>query len=687
MNKVFLTLTIALYFIAVVWLMVTSGPLEAGFAWILPVSAGLVLLLAVLVRHLSLVAKFNHAPASQWLSDSEVSYVTALNQALLRGSLSARVVIDEDSTIVECNKALCELTGYAESELVGADMAKMLIPERYRNAHKKGMVHYSQTGEGPVIDNRTEIEMLVSNGSEIPIELTVSVINGFPKKYFAAEIRDLRQRRAIEQDLRSAKEAAEAANQAQSRFVANMSHEIRTPLNAVLGIVNLLREVVDEDERRQLLDTVEKSGNLLLSVVNDILDYSKIEAEEMFLVESPLALVELVKESVKLYQPLAREKGLEIVAECDPVCSGYVMGDGSKLAQILNNLISNAVKFTDAGVVTVSLQRGNKVAEGWEYKLSVTDTGIGIAAEQVDNIFDVFAQVDESDTRRHFGSGLGLAISRQLTALMDGELLVSSTVGVGSTFCLALELPDGEQPHANEHAVHQRIAKTQTLPILLVEDSPANQLVVRIALQRAGYQVTVASDGIEACEQLQDHGPFSLVLTDIQMPRMGGLEVARWIRDAGMTMPVIALTAKAFKEDQEACFAAGMNDFLAKPIDFDLLEKAMNRWVSSVSNDASGESQLAELLRKMFGDEDFNEAYGIVRGELESIREQVRVALRQHNTQALGDIVHRLNGIAGNYGLLALAKACEAFEESAESDSAELIQTLEQSITALLSPD
>jgi CheY-like chemotaxis protein len=168
---------------------------------------------------------------------------------------------------------------------------------------------------------------------------------------------------------------------------------------------------------------------------------------------------------------------------------------------------------------------------------------------------------------------------------------------------------------------------------------------------------------------------------------MDGLEVARWIRDAGMTMPVIALTAKAFKEDQEACFAAGMNDFLTKPIDFDLLEKAMNRWISSLSNDASDESQLAELLRKMFGEEDFNEAYGIVRGELESIREQVRVALRQHNTQALGDIVHRLKGIAGNYGLLALARACEAFEESAESDSAELIQTLEQSITALLGAD
>ena len=405
----------------------------------------------------------------------------------------------------------------------------------------------------------------------------------------------------------------------------------------------------------------------------------------MALAKSSISLIELVDEAVDLYQPLAREKGLELLATCDPNCTQPVLADRPKLAQILNNLIGNAIKFTDAGVVSVALERVGPSVDGWEYKVSVTDTGIGIAADQVETIFDVFAQVDASDTRRHFGTGLGLAICRQLSALMDGQLTVTSTLQQGSTFSLALALADGELVLSPNELIRRPISKAQTLPILLVEDSPANQLVVRIALQRAGYRVTVASDGVDACEQLREHGPFSLVLTDIQMPRMDGLEVARWMRQAGITIPVVALTAKAFKDDQEACLAAGMNDFLTKPIDFDLLESTLERWVFGTHGEESQPSPLEQRLRQMFvTEEEFSHAFDVVYAELDSQRAELRSAAQQQQQAKLDGTVHRLKGLAANYQLQPLVDACTAFESHPAPQSPALVAAIEQSISRLL---
>ena len=556
--------------------------------WLLIVSIGLVLTLAILLRHLSLVVRAHRASVFARTMRLQTLRGNELNKQALGTGLSACLVIDEHRAIVGCNAAFSELTGHRESALVGLDMVDVLVPERCKETFRANFVDQLRVVAGGVLGDPAEGLMLLTDGTELPVELTVDRVGESEPFYYRAEIRDRCQRRSIERQLRIAKARAEAANRAKSRFLAAMSHEVRTPLNALLGAVSLLRSDLSKAESESLLDIAKQSADVLAGVVNGILDYSRIEAGAMTLDNKPFSAVQRVNEAVDLYQVLARKKGLEIVATVDPHCADYVQGDPSKFSQILNNLIANAIKFTESGLVTVSLVRVGVTPGGAEYQLSVADTGIGIAAEHLDAVFDVFAQPDESSQRRSHGAGLGLAISRQLAKLMGGDITVSSRLGLGSVFRLQLAFEESEAPAAKKARPDQSVADGKQLPILLVEDSPANQHVVCVALRRAGYAVTVAADGIEAREQLRHHGPFGLVLSDIRMPRMDGLELVRWIRQAGIMVPVIALTAKAFKDDEAACLAAGMDGLLTKPIDFELLEHTVAQWIDRPLSQHSG---------------------------------------------------------------------------------------------------
>jgi len=479
------------------------------------------------------------------------------NEIMLSGvissALDAIVLVDETGHIIHWNKAAAEIFGYTEEEMKGRLLAATIRD------------FTGWTNES--VNQRTELTAVRKNGEEFPIELTITGIRDEYESYYSAFIRDISSRRQREEELLQTKEKAEQAAKAKSQFLSVMSHELRTPLNAVIGITHLMLQGNPREDQQEDLRTLQFSGESLLHIINDILDFTKLDSGKIELSAIDFNLRELSQSLYQSFSYKAREKGIVFDVEYDEKMPFMVKGDNFRLSQVLNNLISNAIKFTREGSVKLKISLIEERGAAYVTKFSVIDTGIGIAQEKKDKIFEQFTQADSNTTRLYGGTGLGLSISAKLVELMDSAIVVDSELGEGSNFNFSILLQPGSQLQAPAPA--QKPADKSNEPfrnklILLAEDNTFNANIARRFITGWGADLDVVADGWQAIEFVS-RKKYDLILMDVQMPVLDGFACTRKIRKHFKDVPIVAITASPKNEILQDILACGMNDFVSKP--------------------------------------------------------------------------------------------------------------------------
>jgi PAS domain S-box-containing protein len=458
--------------------------------------------------------------------------------AMVNAALDAVIVIDSRGTIIEFNTAAETIFGITRDAALGRQMGEMMLPARHRAAHEAGLTRYLKTGETVIVDKgRIELTALNAKGEEFPIELSVGRSQGKDGPIFIGYLRDITNRKRSENELRVARDRAQAADRAKSEFLAVMSHEMRTPLNGVLGALDLLRATPLEGKQAHYVDLAAKSGEILLSHINDVLDITKIEAGKLEIETEPFDVRRMVIDLAETTKEEALKRDNQVVVTVDPGIAETVLGDPYRVRQILLNMVANAIKFTSEGTITIKARLARDTGDAPDIEFSVRDTGIGISEADIGKLFSDFVTLDPAYARTVGGTGLGLAICRRLVKAMGGEIGVDSTPGKGSR---RLSLPPrrSSRPRASASSWPKTTRPTASS---------------REMLSKAGNEVTIAEDGVEAVKRA-DETPFDVILMDVSMPRMDGLEATKRIRQgkgASQSATIIAVTAHALPAEIE----------------------------------------------------------------------------------------------------------------------------------------
>lgn len=514
------------------------------------------------------------------LAKAEAALQAEQLAATVSASLDGIIIIDLNGCIVDFSESAERIFGFNKQDILGENMAQLIVPERYRGAHDAGMARMRETGKANILGQRIEIEAMRANGDEFMSELAISRSRSSTGDIFIAYIRDISEAKAAETALRDAKDAAELANRAKTQFISAMSHEIRTPFNAVLGILDILSDSHLTHDQKQLVQTAEKTSQSLLRIINDVLDYARISSGSVKIVKDAFHAPDLYDDIYRLFAMQAKDKNIDLVINVVAADTVHLMGDIGRIRQVLMNFVSNAIKYTPQGQVEliVETQALPQSDSGEVYALicKVKDTGRGISKENQARLFDEFYMVEDVDTRATEGTGLGLTICKTLVRLMGGTIGVESAPEHGSTFWLKIPLEqakpssvialDNTSIDDNRESVTPAVT-IDGMRILLAEDNATNRMVVSRILERQGAILTQTINGIEALRALES-SYYDLLLTDIFMPEMGGKELVETLRKSQMLnrdIPVIALTAMGDIHEAESLKDYGIDEVVLKP--------------------------------------------------------------------------------------------------------------------------